>query len=116
MEQSPFWEANRSSASQEIPRILWNSEAHYRIYELQAPALSWNRTIQFMPPHPTTWRYILILSSHLRLGLSTCLFHSDFPIKTLYAPLLSPTRATCHAHVILLDLITRIIFDEDYRP
>jgi hypothetical protein len=24
MEQSPFWETNRSSASQEIPRILWN--------------------------------------------------------------------------------------------
>ena len=26
MEQSPTWEANRFSASQEIPRILWNSK------------------------------------------------------------------------------------------
>ena len=25
-EQSPSWEANRFSASQEIPRILWNAE------------------------------------------------------------------------------------------
>ena len=30
MEQSTFWEANRYSASQEIPRILWKSKAHYR--------------------------------------------------------------------------------------
>jgi hypothetical protein len=26
MEQSPSWEANRSSAKQEIPRILWIEE------------------------------------------------------------------------------------------
>jgi len=33
MEQSPSWEANRFSAYQEIPRILWNHKIHYRIYK-----------------------------------------------------------------------------------
>ena len=43
-----------------------------------------------MPPHSTTWRSILILSSHLRLGLPSGLFSSGFPTKNLYTPLPSP--------------------------
>ena len=47
-------------------------------------SLSRNSSIQSIPPHPTSWRYILILSSHLRLSFPSGLFPSDFPIKTLY--------------------------------
>ena len=57
----------------------------------------------------------LILSSHLRLAHPSGLFISDFPTKILYAPLLSPIRATCSTHLILLDLITRTIYGEQYR-
>jgi hypothetical protein len=32
-------------------------------------SLSWASSIQSMPPQPISWRYILILSSDLRLGL-----------------------------------------------
>ena len=49
---------------------------------------SWASSIQSTPPHPTSLRSSLILTSHLHLGLPNGLFPSGFPIKTLYMPLL----------------------------
>ena len=55
-------------------------------------SLSWASPIQSIYPHPTFWRSILILSTHLRLRLPSGLFPSGFPIKTLYTPLLTHRR------------------------
>jgi len=55
-----------------------------------------------------------MLFSHLRLYLASDLFPSGFHTKALYAHLLSPKRATFPAHLVLLDLITRILFGEEF--
>ena len=51
-------------------------------------SLSWASPIQSIYPHPTSWRSILILSTHthLCLGLPSGLFPSSFPTKILYTP------------------------------
>jgi len=77
-------------------------------------SLSWARLIQSMHLHPTSRRYILLLSIHLRLDLPSRLLPSGLPSKTLYAPLLSPICGACPARLILHDSISRIIFVE-YR-
>ena len=56
-------------------------------------SLSWASPIQSIYPHPTSWISVLILSTHLRLGLPSGLLPSGFPTKTLYTPLSSPIRA-----------------------
>ena len=47
-------------------------------------SLSWVSPIQSIYPHPTSWRSILILSAHLRLGLPSGLLPSGFPTNTLF--------------------------------
>ena len=56
---------------------------------------------------------MLILSSHLHLGLPSGLVPSGFLTKTLYRPILSLIRATCLTQLIL-NLINRTIFGGEY--
>lgn len=66
-------------------------------------------------PRSDYWKPILILSTLLGQDLPCCLFPSGISIKTVYAHLLFPLRATCYAQSIILDFITRMIFGEEYR-
>jgi hypothetical protein len=52
MEQSPSWEANRSSTIQEVPRILWNPKIHYNLYNGQSPAPILSQIDPVQAPNP----------------------------------------------------------------
>ena len=77
-------------------------------------SLSWTSSIKSIPPHSTSWRSILTLFSHLRLGVPSGLFPSGFSTKTLYTPHFSPMHATFPVHFIF-GFITRTILSEEYR-
>ena len=94
MEQSPSCKANSSSISQGIPAFYGTNRLITTFTTACLLSLSWARSIQSMTPHPTSWRSIFMLSSHLCLGLPSGLFLSDFPTKPCMH-LSSPICATC---------------------
>ena len=112
MGHSPSSESNKSLTSQEIPRILWNLKFHHRMYKCPPPVPILIKINSF-PASPSQFmkiRFNIIFpptpgSSYPRVS----------PPKNLYACLLPLIHASCPIHSILHDLISRIMFDDEYR-
>jgi hypothetical protein len=121
MAQTSFWEANRYSASQEIPRSLWNMKVHYRIHKYP-PLVSILSHLN--PVHAPTFRFLKI---HRYISFPSTRGSSKWSPSLRPShrnPICTPltlVRATSPAHFILLNLITlmihifkqnRILFDD----
>jgi hypothetical protein len=80
MQQSPFWEANRFAAGQEIPRILWNLKVHYRTHRCLSPVSILG---QLNPAHTPTSLNTIIQSTSRSPQLSISLrFSHQNPVHT----------------------------------
>jgi len=107
MEKSPSAESYSLSASQEIRPILGTHSVTTTFTKTRHLFLSQAKLIHFNSP--SYFLKVHFLSFHLRLDFPSCLSPSDFPTHILYIHLLFTVRATCPAHLILLNLTTRII-------
>jgi len=100
MVQSPFWEANWFAASQEIPRISRNPKVLYRTHKRPPPVPILGQPNPVHIPISHLLRSVLILSTHLRLGLPQWSLSLRFPHQDpIYPPLLTHTRHNCAWHI-----------------
>ena len=105
--QSP-WEANSSSASQEIP-VLCGTKVYCHVYESLPPLLVWSQMNHFLATDPISWRSILILSSGLPSG-----HFLRFPNQDSVCT--SPLPHTCHIPRLSHFWVDhRIVSGEQYR-
>ena len=115
MVQSPSWEANWFAVSQEISRISRNPKVHYRTHKRPPPVsiLGQPNSVHIPTSHLLEIHPNIIHPSTPRSRQWSLSFR--FPHQEPIHFLSSPIRATCPAHLILLDFITRTILREDYK-
>ena len=92
MVQSPSWELTVVQLVKNFPVFQGTRRFITALTSVRHLSLSWASPIQSIYPHSTSWRPVLILYTHLRLGLPIGLVPSGFPTKTLYTPPVSPPR------------------------
>jgi len=102
MDQSRTWKANSHSASKEMPRLLKNLKVHYRVHN---SPLAVHKLSQMSPVHPFP-HYFPKINSSIIIPSTSMSSEWSLPFR------FSDQNFVCISHVIPLNLITLIIFDE----
>jgi len=89
MQHKPSSEPAISSASQHNPGSVWNQKIHHRVQNSQQLVPIRAKLITSETSDNISWRSILILFFHRRLGLASDLLPLSFLTKTLYVFLFS---------------------------
>jgi hypothetical protein len=112
MELSPSWEAASRSDTQENFQHSMELYVHYRIHKspLLGPDLSQKNAVHITQSYLLKIHFNIILT---RLGLHCGLFPSGRHTKIVYTFI--SMYAICPVHLILPDLIIRIIFGEVFQ-
>jgi len=112
--QIPSSEVNWFVAIQEISYISWNPKAQYHTQKLPTtfPILD--------QPNPVHINLSHLLEIHPNINHPSTFspvasFPPVSPPRPFSPPLSSPIRATCPAHLILLDFISRTTLGEEYK-
>ena len=113
--QSPNWEANWFAACHQISRISRNPKVHYRTHKRTPPfsVLGQPNPVHIPTSHLLEIHPNIIHPSTPRSPQWSLSFR--FPNQEPIQPLSSSIRATCPAHLILLDFITRTVLGEEYK-
>ena len=90
IQHNPSWKGNRSLASQEIPRILWNPKIYYCIYKCSQTVPNLKQINPFHGPPSHFLKIHLNFIFPFMSGFSKCSLSCRIPLQTLYTPLLSP--------------------------
>jgi hypothetical protein len=109
MEQSPFWQSNSSSASQEIPSILWNPKVYYRFSTVL--------TDPYPEPDESTPRFLILSWIRFNATIPSAprsSKHSLF-LRFPYQKFVCFSFLTNSCHILPFHLITLLIFGEEQK-